>query len=645
MSNIYSDKAIKFIIAITGIYIAYYLFWRITRTINHSALLFSLVLLFGELYGIVNYFLFALMTKDIKKEERVTPLKNRSVDVFVPTYNEDIEVLEATLIGAINMNYEHKTYVLDDGRRSEVFELSKQLGCEYITREDNKNAKAGNINEALKKTSGEFIVILDADMVPQPDFIEKTLGYFKDSKTAIVQMPQEFYNLDSVQHPKNNSNWHEQQLFYHVIQPGRNSINAAFWCGSPSIVRREALENVGGVATESITEDFLTSIKLNSKGWKIQYHNEVLAFGIAPQSIHAFNLQRLRWAQGAMKILKSKNNPLIVPGLTIKQRLAHFSAIFTYFESYQKLIYIMVPVIVLFTGILPFKLTSGYEFFIHWAPYFLLLILSNKALGRGYFKYVPVEEYNILKMFTFIRASFSLFFSKKLSFRVTPKSVESSIKVKERHEVFLHIIVFAVVVLSFSFGIINLIGETFINYSSKVSAVVAVLWAGLNGYLLLLTLLNVLKRDYYRNGYRFHVHLDSRVVELTGTQLNASVKDISNRGIGLEDLDENITTNKSNVRVCLPDGILNLKGHIEYKKASEDGHKNIGLKFDELSLEQRMRLYKFLYVTVPRHIYNSSTGLQCNIEYCPEKNSKDLVVNSCDFKLDIDNQKNTPSLV
>ena len=105
MFNIYSKKTINFLVILTGLYLIYYMIWRITKTINYSALLFSLILLAAELYGVVNYFLFAFMTKNIEKEERISPPEGLSVDIFIPTYNEDLEVLEATLIGCLKINY------------------------------------------------------------------------------------------------------------------------------------------------------------------------------------------------------------------------------------------------------------------------------------------------------------------------------------------------------------------------------------------------------------------------------------------------------------------------------------------------------------------------------------------------------------
>lgn len=297
----------------------YYLWWRVTNTLNPEALVFSWVLWLAEAFGVVSYILFAWMIQDISLlYPYKAPKSGIKVDVFVPTYNESLEVLEATLIGCNRITYPHQTYILDDGTREEVRELTQRLGCRYIDRPTHEHAKAGNINYALTQTDSAFIVILDADMIPQPNFIERSLGYFENEKLALIQMPQEFYNRDSIQHNKKVNDWHEQALFFQVIQPGKNYSNSAFWCGSPSIVRRVALEEVGGVATETITEDIHTSVRIHSRGWQTLYLNEVLAHGIAPQTIKSFLLQRLRWAQGTMQLYRSSDSPLWIRGLTIK---------------------------------------------------------------------------------------------------------------------------------------------------------------------------------------------------------------------------------------------------------------------------------------------------------------------------------------
>ena len=201
---------IHILTVISGLYIAYYIYWRAAYTINQNALFFSIILLVAEIQGVINFLLFAMMTWNLKPKRTPKRLEGKTVDVFIPTYNEELPVLEATLIGCVNMRMPHTTYILDDGKRSEVRYLAEKTGSVYLTREDNKHAKAGNINAALKHTNGEFIVVLDADMVPQPDLLEKALGYFRDKKTAIVQLPQEFYNFDSFQHHFEGMRCHEQ---------------------------------------------------------------------------------------------------------------------------------------------------------------------------------------------------------------------------------------------------------------------------------------------------------------------------------------------------------------------------------------------------------------------------------------------------
>jgi len=574
---------------------------------NYEKLSFSLLFFAAEAWGALNFFLFALLTFNLKKEDPGLPIPNVTVDVFVPTYNEDLETLEATLIGCINIKYPHTTYLLDDGNRPDVSALASRLGCEYLSRADNKHAKAGNINAALLKTAGEFIVIVDADMIPQPDFLEKTLGYFRDKRVAIVQLPQEFYNVDSVQHQM-KGRWHEQSLFFRVIQPGKNNINAAFWCGSPSVVRRKSLEDIGGVATGTITEDFHTSIKLNSKGWKIKYHDEALAFGIAPQSFHAFSLQRLRWAQGAMQIFRSKENPLIIPGLSLKQRLSHFSAIFTYFESYQKLLYIFTPIIILLTGTVPIRVSS-LEFITHWVPYLFISTLASVALGRGFFHYIYTERYNMLKMFTFIQASMTLFWPRNLSFRVTPKEVDESVIKIDRHELLFHFILIAAIFISIAVGVYHLVGRSSLYQAGVVSILVAIFWSVYNVVLLLDTIIYVVIRLYFRQAYRFRVKTNLQIKINNAEWVSTETFDISRHGMGMIIPDTfRLSTNISLI-IELPDGPLDAKCELVYSEALPDGFRKLGLRFLPFTQPEQNRFLYFLFVNLPRETFNNPQSI------------------------------------
>jgi cellulose synthase (UDP-forming) len=359
-------------------YTFYYLSWRVGYSLNPDALWFSVPLLLAEVQGAINFILFMFMTWDLKPVPHPAAPRGRTVDIFIPTYNEDLSILRMTILGALNVRYPHETWVLDDGRRPALRELCEEMGVHYLTRADNRHHKAGNINAALSQTNGEFIAIFDADQIPLPDFIEHTLGYFVDDKVAFVQTPQEFYNLDSVQHKTNwqeGQTWHEQALFYNVIQPGKNRWNAAFWCGSNSIMRRSALLSVGGIATETVTEDIHTSLRLHAAGWKSIYHDELLSMGLAPQDFLAFTVQRLRWGQGAMQVLR-RENPFVKRGLTFAQRINYIGSMVTYFEAFQRLVYTLAPSIVLFTAILPIQV-SVLPFVSRFIPYFALGILAN----------------------------------------------------------------------------------------------------------------------------------------------------------------------------------------------------------------------------------------------------------------------------
>ena len=238
----------------------------------------------------------------------------RAIDVYVCTYDEPVAVVQATLTGCLALNHPHTTYLLDDGRRPAMAAVAAEFGAEYLTRPDNFHAKAGNINAALPRTTGELVLVLDADHVPMPDALDALAGYFDDDKVALVQTPHDFYNHDSIQHYEIGR--HEQSVFYSVIMPGKDRHGAAFWCGSGAVIRREALLEVGGVAVETIAEDFHTTIKLHRAGWKSRYHDEVLVQGLAPHDLGGYLLQRDRWARGNLAVFATTESPLRTRELT-----------------------------------------------------------------------------------------------------------------------------------------------------------------------------------------------------------------------------------------------------------------------------------------------------------------------------------------
>jgi cellulose synthase (UDP-forming) len=308
------EKLIRTVAIVALVYATYWIYWRWTHTLNTDAkaIVPSLVLLVAETWAYISMCLFVFMTWKMPERDPGPPLLGRTVDVFITCYDEPLDVLRRTAIGAKAIRYPHRTYMLDDGKRDEVRAMAELLGIGYIRRVGNANAKAGNLNFALSVTSGEFILQLDADHVPLPAIVDRMLGYFSDPKMAIVQSPQDFYNVDSFTHVVNDEGrrlWEENRIFYSLIQPGRDYWNASFFCGSCGIIRRSALEAIGGFASKTIIEDMETTIQFHAHGYKSAYHRETLAYGLAPGAAGAYHVQRMRWGQGAMQVSGSATSP------------------------------------------------------------------------------------------------------------------------------------------------------------------------------------------------------------------------------------------------------------------------------------------------------------------------------------------------
>ena len=332
--------------------------------------------------------------------------------------------------------------------------LTELSRCRYIARPKPKDkahhAKAGNINYAIfsGETTGEFIVTLDADHIPKPEFLYRVLPYFyqynlptgkyQENQIAFVQTPQAFYNL-----PPGDPFGHQAHLFYGPIQQGKDGMGAAFYTGTNAILRREALvsvglqnfsdeyeldnnrldefELVGGVSSNSITEDMNTAMRLHAAGWQSVYHHEELSVGLAPDDLSSTMKQRLRWAQGTMQVL-IKENPWTKPGLTFWQRLQYFQTMYSYFAGFFIVIFIACPLIYFFTGIIPLRAYS-FDFAIHFLPAFILNRLTFLAATWG----IPAgelwrsEQYAIAMFPLMIKAVWSIFSGKDVKFQVTPK--------------------------------------------------------------------------------------------------------------------------------------------------------------------------------------------------------------------------------
>jgi cellulose synthase (UDP-forming) len=278
-----------------------------------------------------------------------------SVDVFIPTYNEEPDVLERTIVGATSLDYPNFTvWVLDDGRRSWVADLAAAKGARYLTRGNNAHAKAGNINAALRQTAAELFLVLDADFVPRTNTLWRLVGFFRNPQIACVQTPQYFFNKDPTQTNLGLADrWaDDQRLFFDVIMPSRDAWGAAFCCGTGFAMRRSAIEAIGGgIPTESICEDMLTSMELKRRGLETIYLQEELCIGLAPESVRAFFVQRQRWARGQIQILFLRRG-VFGPGLPLFYRLL-FLPCYWAIQLPARIIYVLVPIIFLLFGLAP----------------------------------------------------------------------------------------------------------------------------------------------------------------------------------------------------------------------------------------------------------------------------------------------------
>lgn len=372
-----------------------YLFYRINYTLNLDGWinsLFSILLFAAELYAIgtlaLAYFQ-TLRLKDRKPIDLSTIPQEQwfKVDIYIPTYNEDVEIVRKTALGALAIDYpadKKQVYILDDGRkyperRELLRQMCEELGCTLMTRDNNDHAKAGNINTAMRRTGGDLVLILDCDHIPSRPFLLHTVGFFYNPKVALVQTPHWFYNPDPFERnlltggkvPVGN------ELFYKVLQKGNDFWNAAFFCGSAAVIRKEYVLQIGGIATETVTEDCHTSLRLHSLGYESVYYDKIMVAGLAPEKFSSYVGQQVRWARGMAQILRLEN-PLLNPKLklSVPQRICYFSATSHFFYGYPRLMYAIAPAMFLVFGINPIR-GLGLETLAYALPHIFLSTYAN----------------------------------------------------------------------------------------------------------------------------------------------------------------------------------------------------------------------------------------------------------------------------
>jgi cellulose synthase (UDP-forming) len=380
-----------------------YGYWRVAQTwegissaghIHRWDNIFVVLLLIAEFFAFATLILGYFQTLRPLKRAPL-PLLGSSgawptVDVLVPTYNEPLHVVRGTVLAAMALDYptdKKRVMLLDDGRRPEFRDFAKQVGVEYVTRDNNAHAKAGNINQALQRTSGELVAIFDCDHLPAPSFLKVTLGWFqRDRDLGMLQTPHHFYSPDPFErnlgHFRSIPN--EGELFHRLVQDGNDLWNASFFCGSCAVLRRSALNEIGGIAVETVTEDAHTALRMQRRGWNTAYINIPLAAGLATESLAAHIGQRIRWARGMTQILRVEN-PLFASGLTFSQRLCYLNATTHFLFAIPRLIFLTVPLVYLLFGKVNIY---GYTWAIlaYAFPHLILSSLTNSRV-QGRYRY------------------------------------------------------------------------------------------------------------------------------------------------------------------------------------------------------------------------------------------------------------------
>ena len=402
-----------------------YLAWR-TTVINDDAFGLSLTYFAAEALGFVLGLTLIFSSWRYRHRESPAAPMGLSVDVFVTAYKEPVELVRWTLVAAREITYPHQTFLLDDGNRDELRALADELGIRYFARAQNTHAKAGNLNFGLTHSVADFVMVFDADHIALPHALDATLGFFRDPNVALVQAPQDYYNIDAFQYfnARRGGLWHDQSFFYQIAQACRDWHNGASCVGTSVVYRRSAIDSIGGIPTETVTEDIHTSLKLHKAGYQVAYLNEPIAYGVAAADLRDYYKTRHRWAHGNINALR-KEKILTCKGLSLGQRLSYLTLGIIYLEGWQQLFLFCVPWMSLFFGWAPFEITVLNVAVILLFPTLAALLLQE--LGCGLSRYWVNEIFSIARFPIHIVASLALF-STKMRFRTSAKNVRGRVE-------------------------------------------------------------------------------------------------------------------------------------------------------------------------------------------------------------------------
>lgn len=519
-----------------------YLYWRATETLNMTSWLnatFSIGLFLSEAY--------AWLVLALGYFQTIWPLNRKStplppnqdlwptVDVLIPTYNEPLSVVKMSVMAATLMDWpagKLKVYILDDGRREEFKAFAKEIGVGYITREDNRHAKAGNLNNALKYISGEYVAIFDCDHIPTRSFLQVTMGGFlQDPKLALVQTPHHFLSPDPFE--RNLGTFrevpNEGALFYGLVQDGNDLWNASFFCGSCAVLKRSALDEIGGIATETVTEDAHTSLKLHRKGYNSAYLNITQAAGLATETLSAHVRQRMRWARGMVQIFRM-DCPLFGKGLTWAQRFCYSNAIFHFMYGFPRLFFLLSPLAYMFFESYIINAPAG-VIAVYALPHLVLSFITNSRLQGPHRHSFWNEAYETaLAWYIMWPAVFAMINPNKGQFNVTAKGGFIEQEYFDWKIGTPYIVLFILNVAGLVVGFLRMF---WFNTFEWDTAFLNILWTIYNLIMITATIAVALESRQIRKGWRVEREIPAAVATSSGQVIDCRTRDYSEGGVSL----------------------------------------------------------------------------------------------------------------
>ncbi len=525
-----------------------YAYYRVSETYNYLSvnwsearfldLFFVFTLLGAELYAFVILFLgFFQTARPLNRHPEPLPGDPQAwprVDIYIPTYNESLDVVRSTVLAAMNMDWPSesmKVYILDDGRRSEFREFAEAVGCGYMIRPDNKHAKAGNINHALRKTDGEYIVIFDCDHIPTRSFLQVAMGWFlKDPKLGMLQTPHHFYSPDPFERNLNifRKVPNEGSLFYGVIQDGSDFWNAAFFCGSCAVLRRTAIQEIGGIAVETVTEDAHTSLRMQRRGWNTAYLRFPQAGGLATGSLAAHIGQRIRWARGMIQILRT-DNPLFGKGLKLPQRLCYLNSTLHFLYAIPRLLFLTSPLVYLLLG---YSNIYGYgrAILAYALPHLALSIVANSRVqGRYRYSFWNEVYETVLAPYILLPTTVALISPKHGKFNVTSKSDQIDEDYFDWKLAAPYVLLLLLNVIGITLGILRMASHA----GSRETLSLNVMWCALNTVVLGAATAIAREAKQRRNSVRIGARISVSILNANGLEIHTNTVDISRGGFSV----------------------------------------------------------------------------------------------------------------